>query len=84
MTDEIRDETRRRLAEIDSELADDEAEVERQMPDILKRMIEEADIASKHYDIVANDAITPRYAKKYRDEAEAHRAKSERLKNIKL
>lgn len=82
MNQEVRDETRRRLAEIDVDLANDEVEIERQMPDVLRRMIEDADISSRHYKRIADEAITPRYRELYQQQSDFNRDEAERLRNI--
>lgn len=80
--DDIREETRRRLAEVDADLARDEQEVNRQMPDVHRRMIDEAEIAEKHYERIAREAMSDGYRKRYQDHSERWKARGDLLRAI--
>jgi hypothetical protein len=78
----IRQETIRRLAEVDPELARDEEEVERQIPFVHRSMIEDAEISAKHHKHIAEEAITPRYREMYTNTAERKIAEAEQLRAL--
>lgn len=70
MTEEqLREETRRRIAEDDRELAQDEAEVTRRMSKTLEEWITESDVVRAHYAESAKEAVEDHKREEYRDKA---------------
>ena len=78
----LREETRKRLAEVDRELANDDVEVERQMPDVLDRLIAEADMSHHHHQRIAVEGLTPRYKEAYQRVADQQRDRASDLRRF--
>lgn len=78
--EDIDHETRKRLSDVDAELAADDQEVERLRETTLRELIEEENIKGRHYAKIAAEATTSRYRQAYQNSAEMRNSRENALR----